>query len=167
MMARFMPLMLFLFVALLAAVPLLQGKDPSMPASVLVGKPMPAFAVDGLSDKDVAGKVFILNFFASWCVPCIAEQPVLMAAKDKAVIYGIAYKDKPDAVVAFLKTHGNPYRAVGHDRTGNAAIDFGVYGVPETFVIDAKGIVRLRHAGPLLQADYDRDIAPLLKELQE
>jgi len=150
------------------------ARDPRAVPSALIGKAAPAFALPGLApdqpgvtNADFAGKTVIVNFFASWCVPCRAEHPTLAAlARQSGVpVYGIAYKDDPTASSALLSELGNPYRAVGADRTGMTAIDFGVYGVPETFVIDSKGVIRFRQAGPLDPETVTKRLLPLLAEV--
>jgi cytochrome c biogenesis protein CcmG, thiol:disulfide interchange protein DsbE len=147
--------------------------DPSILPSALIDKPAPAFdlpALDdqpGLASADLAGNVVLVNFFASWCVPCRAEHPLLMrlAAAGGVALYGIDYKDKPEAASRLLAELGNPYRRVGADRDGRTFIDFGAYGVPETYVIDKGGHIRYRQVGPITPDDYDGKILPLLKQL--
>ena len=134
--------------------------DPRGVPSALVGKRVPDFVLPGLRDglrdgpgfgsADLAafGRPVLLNFFASWCVPCVAEASVLLALKQSGQpVFGVAYKDKPEATDAFLLQHGNPYIRIGRDAPGSVAIDFGLYGVPETYLIDTVGIVRGRWAG--------------------
>jgi cytochrome c biogenesis protein CcmG, thiol:disulfide interchange protein DsbE len=148
--------------------------DPSLLPSALLDKPAPPFDLPGLAGKpalaksDLAGHVVLVNFFASWCAACRVEHPLLMrlAQDGKIALYGIDYKDKPDEARRLLAQLGDPYRRIGVDRDGRTAIDFGVYGVPETYVIDKAGRVRLRHVGPLAPADVAREIAPLVKALQ-
>ncbi len=146
--------------------------DPHLLQSMLVGKPLPGFALPGqppsagFSNTDVtAGKLpALVNFFASWCIPCIEESGELMKLRAQGVtIWGIAYKDTIEATSAFLMRHGNPYHRVARDANGRAAINFGLYGVPETYVIDHTGIVRLRYAGALTEATVARSIMPLLR----
>ena len=146
--------------------------DPHTLPSMLVGKPLPAFALPGLppsagfSNLDVTaqGRPALVNFFASWCIPCIEEAPALMQLKNECVpIWGIAYKDKPDATAAFLQQHGDPFVRVARDEPGRVAVDFGLYGVPETYVVDPGGTVRLRWAGGLSDAVVRDKIAPLLQ----
>ncbi len=125
-----------------------------------------AGSLQGLSSAEVlaAGKPVLVNFFASWCIPCVEEAGELMALKQQGVpIYGIAYKDKPDATEGFLSQNGNPYVRVGLDLPGRVAINFGLYGVPETYVVDAGGIVRLRWAGALTDTVAQRTVLPLLR----
>jgi cytochrome c biogenesis protein CcmG, thiol:disulfide interchange protein DsbE len=140
--------------------------DPRGVPSMLIGKHVPPFRLPGeapgeaggespgeadiLSDADLAGRPILVNFFASWCVPCIEEAPVLMDLKRAGVaVYGIAYKDKPAATAAFLARRGNPYARIARDEAGRVAIDWGVTGVPESYLIDREGTVRWRYVGPL------------------
>jgi len=155
----------------------LNSGDPQKLPSVLIGKPVPQFALapipaegggaawPSFSSGDLAqGEPGIVNFWASWCAPCIVEHPVLMAlSRESGVpVFGINYKDKPDAARKFIGRYGNPYKAIGVDDTGRTAIDFGVYGVPETYVIDGKGRIVLRHAGPLTPEAVEQQIKPAL-----
>ncbi|MDX1485786.1 MAG: DsbE family thiol:disulfide interchange protein [Alphaproteobacteria bacterium] len=134
-----------------------RGRDPSLVPSPLIDKPAPEFTLAGfdggpkLTDADLKGGVTVVNVFASWCLPCRAEHPYLMAlARDgKARIFGINYKDKAEDAKAWLKELGNPYARIGADANGRVAIEWGVYGVPETFVVDAAGRIRMKHVGPL------------------
>ena len=158
----------------------LNGGDPSTLPSALVGKPVPAFtlppieelagdggAVEGFSAADLAtGQPIIVNVWASWCVPCHDEHPLLMAlAKEKGVrLYGINYKDDPAAARRFLGRYGNPFARVGADRSGRVAIDWGVYGVPETYVITGDGKIALRHVGPLTEETIAQKLLPLIQE---
>ncbi len=139
------------------------GGDPARIPSPLVGRPAPAFAVDGLATGDLEGPALV-NIFASWCVPCRAEHPLLahLAEEEGVVIYGIAYKDKPGNTNAFLAELGNPFRKVGYDEDGRAGVEWGVTGVPETFVLDAEGVVALKHTGPLTSDAVRRDLLPAL-----
>ena len=151
------------------------GKDTMTLPSALIDKPAPEFALPpldeaqpGFSTADLKGQVSLVNTFASWCAPCREEHPVLNAlAKTKQVpIYGIDYKDKLEAGRAWIASLGNPYTRIGAD-TGRVGIDWGVYGVPETFVIDASGRIRYKHVGPMTQADVDRTILPLVARLRK
>ena len=148
--------------------------DPHALKSMLIGKPLPTFSLPGqppsagFANTDVtAGKLpALVNFFASWCVPCIEESPTLMALQAKGVpIWGIAYKDTEEATTRFLNTRGNPYLRVARDADGRTAINFGLYGVPETYVVDRTGIVRLRYAGGLSEDSVRNTLAPLLAKL--
>ncbi len=150
-------------------------RDPSVLPSALIDKPAPSFALppieakdgEGLSSADLKGKVALLNVFASWCVPCRVEHPILLRLAQEGVpVYGINYKDPADQAAAYLDQLGDPYQRIGADRDGRVAIDFGVYGVPETFVIDQNGRIRLRHVGPIRPEDVDGELKPLLERLQ-
>jgi cytochrome c biogenesis protein CcmG, thiol:disulfide interchange protein DsbE len=148
--------------------------DPSVLPSAMIDQPTPDFRLDGIAEgghlapADFKGRVVLINFFASWCAPCREEHALLMQLSDrlKVPLYGIDYKDRPADGGAFLHSFGDPYRAVGDDRDGRVGIDFGVYGVPETYVIDKAGRIRLRHVGPLTPADIAHEIAPLVDTLQ-
>ena len=146
--------------------------DPHAVPSPLIDRPMPRFDLAGpearLSGKTLAGQVAIVNFFASWCVPCREEHPLLMrlAEEQHVPIYGIAYKDKPEATARLLAQMGNPYREIGLDENGRVGIDFGITGVPETFVIDKSGHIRRHYGVPLSAEKLRDDLEPLLRELQ-
>ncbi len=137
------------------------------PESVqMISKPMPPLALEGLRAEDIHGPALV-NFFASWCTPCRAEHEMLktLAEKNNIRIYGIAYKDKRADTEKYLRDLGNPYEKTGHDDNGKAFIDWGLSGVPETFVIDREGNIRLHHAGVLLEEHIDGIILPTLNEL--
>jgi len=169
---QLLPLGLFACLALIFLLRLQSGVDPSAIPSALVGHAAPAFdlpaldgsGVPGLKRADLAGKVTIVNVFASWCVPCRQEQPALnalarqFAGNARVQLVGIDYKDPPDKAAAFLGEMGNPYAAIGADRDGRAGIDWGVYGVPETYVVDATGIVRHKFIGPLTGDQTDAEL---------
>lgn len=168
------PLAAFLLLIALFAAPLLRGVDPAKLESAMIGREIPDFILPAALEAgrhfdrdDLAGAPAIINFFASWCVPCQAEQPLLarMAAEDGIAVYGINYKDKPAALAPWLEKHGNPFTAIGADDEGRVAIEWGVYGVPETFVVDRNGIIRLRHVGPVSEADYRALFKPLIAEV--
>lgn len=158
----------------------LHGGDPSRLPSALVGKEVPDFTlppVDGLLEKDVpvsgfsaadlkTGAPTLVNVFASWCVPCHEEHPVLMElAKQPGIrLYGINYKDDPASARRFLGRFGNPFARVGADASGRVAIDFGVYGVPETYVIGGDGKIAYRHVGPLTEDVVKEKLLPLLQQ---
>jgi cytochrome c biogenesis protein CcmG, thiol:disulfide interchange protein DsbE len=167
-----LPVLLFAGIALYFALALRPDRDPGLVPSALVGKPVPPFDLPpllpdrpGLAAKDLKGQVTVVNFFASWCIPCRAEQPVLMELAAKATLYGIAYKDKPEASRAFLAESGDPFARIAVDASGRTAIDFGLYGVPETYIVDRDGIIRYRQVGPLDPDTMTRTVLPLLAEL--
>lgn len=148
--------------------------DERLP-STLIGRPVPEFTLppiegraDGLASADLSGEVSIVNVWASWCVPCRVEMPLLveLAATDRVTIHGINYKDDPEAALAFLAELGDPYTRIGADRNGRVAIDWGVYGLPETFVIDAEGRIAYKHVGPFDRQMLDEDILPVVRRLQ-
>ncbi len=148
--------------------------DPHEVPSQLIGRRAPDFAALpplppalGFGGADLAaGRPILVNFFASWCVPCIIEHPELMAlSREGLPIWGIAYKDKPEAAAGFLARHGNPFARVARDEPGGVAIDWGVYGVPESYLLDGKGVVRWRLAGPLTPAIVAEQLRPLLRAL--
>ena len=142
--------------------------DPHELPSALLDREMPAFALPGLTAATLKGQVVLVNIFASWCAPCRVEHPLLMRlAKDEKIpLYGIAYKDKDVDNVRFLAELGNPFTAVGLDRDGRVGIDFGVYGVPETYLIDRDGHIRQRWVGPLTPGRVTREVLPALRKLQ-
>jgi cytochrome c biogenesis protein CcmG/thiol:disulfide interchange protein DsbE len=148
--------------------------DPHGVPSMLIGKQVPDFSLPGLlpdqgfSSGDIiaGGRPALINFFASWCVPCVQEAPVLMTLKQQGTpIWGIAYKDKTDAATDFLHRNGDPYTRIACDAPGTTAINFGLYGVPETYVVDRAGIVRWRWAGGLSDDIVQQSLAPLLQSL--
>jgi cytochrome c biogenesis protein CcmG, thiol:disulfide interchange protein DsbE len=147
-------------------------RDPSTLPSALIDRPVPAFELagigggDGFSSEDLKGRVTLVNVFASWCVPCRVEHPVLMRLAEEGVpIYAINYKDAPGQAQAWLAELGNPFQKIGADRNGRVAIEWGVYGVPETFVVDAEGRIRHRHVGPIQARDLEQTLRPILAEL--
>lgn len=167
------PFTLFLVVVGFLAVGL--RLNPREIPSPLVGKAAPVFSLPQLheegktfSPREMAGQVWLLNFWASWCGGCKTEHPVLMQlAKSGAVpIYGMDYKDKRDEALTWLRQWGNPYPIVGVDEVGRVGIDYGVYGVPETYVIDKQGVIRYKQIGPLNEEVLANKILPLVKELQ-
>src|SRR5690349_14375835 len=169
-----LPVALFLVVAGYFAWQLVRPNyDPRTLPSAMIDKPAPAFDLASLKgDGDFArdelkGEVALVNFFASWCIPCRAEHPVLMriAERERVRLYGIAYKDKPSDAKRFLDQLGDPFRRIGLDSAGRTGIEFGVYGVPETYVIDKAGRIRMRHVGPLTAEALEKELLPLVKEL--
>ena len=148
--------------------------DPREVPSPLIGKPAPGFALARLDDaaqtikrEDMLGKVWMLNVWASWCVACREEHPLLVAFSRKKLlpVYGLNYKDKRSDGLAWLGQFGNPYDASLFDADGRVGIDFGVYGVPETFIIDREGVVRMKHIGPLTPEVIQTQIEPLIRRL--
>lgn len=149
-------------------------RDPSSIPSQLIDKPLPEFTLpaikgldEGFSSDELKGEVVLLNVFASWCVSCHIEHPFLMelAKNDVIKIYGLNWKEEPGKGKAWLDRLGNPYTKVGDDPTGRAAIDLGVTGAPETFVIDKNGKVRFRVAMPITEPYWKETLAPLIEEL--
>jgi cytochrome c biogenesis protein CcmG, thiol:disulfide interchange protein DsbE len=169
----FLPVVLFLVLAGYFATALFSGRDPALLPSALIDKPAPDFVLagfdgqDGLSLAALKGQVVVVNFFASWCVPCRSEEPLLMrlSEQERVPLYGIAYKDKPADARRYLDQLGDPYRHVGLDESGRTAIDFGVYGVPETYLIDKAGHIRFRYVGPLTAEALERELLPRLKAI--
>ena len=149
--------------------------DPSEVPSPLIGKPAPAFDLEQLhnpqarfASRELLGRVWLLNVWASWCVSCRAEHPLLMemARSNIAPIYGLDYKDEREDAIATLRQLGNPYTVSAHDYDGRVGMDYGVYGVPETYVIDKQGVIRYKQIGPITRRVLDERIAPLIRELQ-
>jgi cytochrome c biogenesis protein CcmG/thiol:disulfide interchange protein DsbE len=149
------------------------SRDPEVLPSPLIDEPAPQFDLPplpghdkGLSSADLKGGVSLVNVFASWCVPCREEHKALsaFAALKRVPVYGIDYKDKPKAAADWLAELGNPYTQIGAD-DGQVGIAWGVYGVPETFLVDGAGRIRYKHVGPLSQADIDTIILPLIARL--
>lgn len=148
--------------------------DPRLVPSPLIGRPAPQFELPQLqvpesriSNADLRGKVTLVNVWASWCLACRHEHGLLLelAREGKVPIYGLNYKDKRDAALAWLQEFGDPYVASAFDENGRVGIEFGVYGVPETFIVDDQGIIRYKHIGPLDSKSLEEDILPLLAEL--
>lgn len=149
---------------------------PSEVPSALVGKAAPEFSLPplagdsrGFATADLRkGQVSVVNVFASWCVPCRIEHPQLMElAKTGVPIYAIAYKDRAEAVRGFLAPLGNPFAAIGDDRSGRVGIDWGVYGVPETFVVTGDGRILYRHVGPIMEEDIKSKLLPAIEQAKQ
>lgn len=173
-MARIPPLMVVppvVFAALAGVFYFGLGGDNQLP-SALVGREAPALALEPLADLpsipgDMAadGEVKLVNFWASWCAPCRIEHPNLTALAAEGIpVYGVNYKDRPAAAAGFLAELGNPYRATGADESGRNALEWGVYGVPETFVVDGEGKILFRFAGPVTQRVIADKLRPLLEK---
>jgi cytochrome c biogenesis protein CcmG/thiol:disulfide interchange protein DsbE len=173
-MARFLiPLAVFAVLVVFLAIGL--RLNPREVPSPLIDKPAPAFQLARLDDpaktvtlEDLRGQVWLLNVWASWCVACLQEHPLLVefSRSGTVPIYGLNYKDKPDAATAWLGKHGNPYTMSIVDADGRVGIDYGVYGVPETFVIDRQGVIRYKHIGPVTPQVLNDKILPLLRQLE-
>ncbi|MBL0403510.1 DsbE family thiol:disulfide interchange protein [Microvirga aerilata] len=164
-----LPALVFVGLVALFGVQLISGKNPAEVPSVLINKPVPAFSlaplegllaegrpVPGFSNEDLKGRVTVVNVWASWCAPCRHEHPLLVElARDPSVrVVGINQRDNPDNARRFLGALGNPYAAVGVDPNGRASIDWGVYGVPETFIVGPDGTIRHKHIGPLTPENF-------------
>lgn len=148
--------------------------DPREVPSPFIGKPAPSFSASRLDDPaaafgpaDMAGKVWLLNVWASWCVACRAEHPLLVdfAKRGLAPVVGLNYKDERSAGLGWLRRHGDPFVFSVFDGDGRVGIDYGVYGVPETFVIDKRGVIRMKHIGPLTEEMIKTRLLPLIEEL--
>ena len=173
-MNKFIPLAIFCVISFALYVGL--SLNPSNIPSELINEPMPEFSLSvvggeevSFSSADLAAEdgVILVNFFASWCVPCYVEHPFLMQLKARGYkIYGINYKDKARAANRFIEEQGNPYYKIAADEDGRVAIDFGVYGVPETYVIK-NGIIRYKHGGPILEMEFEDKIMPIIESLDE
>jgi cytochrome c biogenesis protein CcmG, thiol:disulfide interchange protein DsbE len=168
------PLVLFAVVAVAFLIGF--DRDPKNIPSVLIDKPVPAFDLaplagtgkPGVKTADLQGDVRLINVFASWCVPCRIEHPVItqLVARGLPVI-GINHKDKTEDAVGWLQRHGDPYVAIGVDADGRASIDLGVYGVPESFLIDRQGRIRYKHVGPITPDVVEKTLWPLVQELRK
>ncbi|MCL5272919.1 MAG: DsbE family thiol:disulfide interchange protein [Gammaproteobacteria bacterium] len=149
--------------------------DPHKLPSVQLGKSLPDFTLPQLqnpeavfSSSTLRQQVVLLNVWASWCEACVDEQVFMMQlAREGIPIYGLNYKDKSSDALQWLAQWGNPYKLIGQDTHGKVAIDLGVYGAPETFVIDKQGIIRYRHVGIMTQDAWIKEIAPLMKQLEQ
>lgn len=173
-MNRILPLIAFMALAalLFVGVRMNSGKDTSAIPSPLIGKPAPALNLPELpmpesrmASNELKGRAFVLNVWGSWCVSCRVEHPIITdLAKSGAIVVGYNYKDTPEDAGRWLAQFGNPFALILQDTDGRAALDWGIYGAPETFVIDADGIVRFKHVGPLTAEVVTDKILPLLKE---
>jgi cytochrome c biogenesis protein CcmG/thiol:disulfide interchange protein DsbE len=172
-----LPLLAFILLAGVFWSLLSADRDPSKLPSVLIGKPAPDIelpAVEGLLDKGVqvpgvplnvfAGKVSLVNFWASWCDPCKLEHPLIkgIARNEQVQMIGINYKNKPSRAAKFLEERGNPYDLIGADRNGRAAIEWGVYGMPETFLVDRSATIIFKHTGPVTPNVYKDELLPMI-----
>ncbi len=167
-----LPIAAFLALALWFAAGL--GRDPGYIPSMLIDRPAPEFSLPpiagrdkGFSSADFRGQVSLVNIFGSWCATCVTEHPVLMeiAAENIAPIYGLDWKDKSGAGAQWLAARGDPFVAIGDDADGRVAIEFGVTGAPETFIIDAEGRVRHKHVGEITREHWRRVLKPMIEDL--
>jgi len=174
---HFLPLIFFALLAAMAAIALMstlsgERKLSELP-SALIGKPVPETELANLFNEQefltlrgATARPYLVNFFASWCAPCRAEAPALAILAKEIDIIGIAYKDKAEDSQRFLSEYGNPYQAVGMDNDGMAGLNWGVYGVPETYVISSDGVILMRHAGPIDGEVLRDEFLPLVQTLK-
>jgi cytochrome c biogenesis protein CcmG/thiol:disulfide interchange protein DsbE len=172
--ALLVPLLLFIGIGIFLAIGL--TRDPREVPSPLIGKPVPEFSLPpvrgrqlGLASTDLRGEVSLVNVFASWCVACRAEHPVFMQIQRDGVlpVHGLNYKDRPEDAARWLEEMGDPYTRTGADLDGRVAIDWGVYGVPETFVIDRDGRIAYKQIGAVTPSVWNEKMLPLIRRLQE
>ena len=165
-----------IFIVLVAFLAIGLNLNPREEPSPLIGKPAPAFTLPQLhqpeatfAPKDLQGRVWLLNVWASWCVSCRQEHPILvdLAKRNIVPIYGLNYKDPREDALRWLKQFGDPYVLSIADVEGRVGIDYGVYGVPETYVIDKAGVIRFKQIGPVTQDVLEKTILPLIRELQK
>jgi cytochrome c biogenesis protein CcmG/thiol:disulfide interchange protein DsbE len=160
-----LPLVILLLLALGLGYALLRtySSDKAARFASHVGKPAPAAMIDGYDPATWRGKLHAVNFFASWCLPCRAEHEVMAQLATVMPVIGIAYRDQPDATQQFLTSLGNHYALVAHDPVGRGALEWGLTGVPETFVVDAAGVIRFHLSGPLTPEIMARELMPLVQ----
>lgn len=173
MMRRFIPLAVFISISGLLWYGL--GLNPSLVPSPLIGKPVPAFELPLLDDErttfahtDLAGEITMIHVWATWCVSCRAEHPTLLAFSRRGLVpvIGLNYKDERGPALRWLRDLGDPYRRTLYDPAGRVGLDLGVYGTPETFLVDRDGIIRFKHVGPLTPALIENRLVPLIMELR-
>jgi cytochrome c biogenesis protein CcmG/thiol:disulfide interchange protein DsbE len=169
-----LPLGVFVLLVVLLGIGL--SLNPREVPSPLIGKPAPAFRLPHLHDPqktissaELRGKVWVLNVWASWCAACRDEHPLLtdFARSGLAPVYGLNYKDKREDALLWLRRFGDPYAASLHDPDGRVGIDYGVYGVPETYVIDRQGVIRYKRIGPVTVEILEKKIAPLIRQINQ
>jgi len=170
---KLIPLVIFIILIVFLGIGL--TRDPSLVPSPLIDKQLPEFSLEQvknmdetLSSVDLHGQVSLLNVWASWCVACRSEHPVLLklARSGLVNIYGLNYKDQRDDAIRWLDYYGDPYTTSAYDHTGKIGIEYGVYGVPETFVIDKKGFIRYKHIGPVTDEILEKKILPIIEKLK-
>ncbi len=159
-------------VGLVAVFAISIDRDPNLVQSVLIDKPAPAFTLPPVEGLDVPGfdtaalkgEVTVVNVFASWCIPCRDEHPLLVTLKERsgARLFGINQRDVPENARTFLEELGNPYDAIGADADNRVSIDWGVYGVPETFVVNAEGVITFKHIGPISERSLVEQVLPAI-----
>ena len=161
------------FIALIVLLGVGLTLNPRQVPSPLIGKAAPPFELPRLdqpsktfTQKEMLGDVWVLNVWASWCPPCLAEHPVVTELAKSVPVVGLNYKDAREDALPWLARNGNPYQLSVYDTNGRIAIDYGVYGVPETCVIDRKGVIRYKHIGLLTPQDAQKKVVPLVKELR-
>jgi len=166
--AIFLAIVVFLYIGL--------GRDPRHVPSPLIGKPAPDFELPllyqlekSLTDEDLKGRVSLVNVWASWCVSCRYEHELLMdiSRNTDIPVIGINYKDEHADAMKWLRDRGDPYESIVFDYEGRAAIDWGVYGTPETFIVDQQGIIRYKHVGPITKEKLSQDLMPLIQGLKQ
>ena len=169
----FIPLMLF--VALVGFFMFGLKSNPGLIPSAFIGKPIPQFDMSSLqnpevkiNNKQLLGRLSLVNIWASWCVSCYVEHPMLVsiAREHHIPIFGVDYKDNREKALAMLKKYGNPYKAIIFDKQGKFAMNLGVYGTPETFLLDKKGIIRFKYIGPVTEEVWQRELQPEIRKLQ-
>ena len=170
------PLIIFIIIVLFFARQLILKEDPSELPSVLIDEKFPSIALSELpgykvfSNKNLinANGPSLVNIWSSWCVPCKIEHEYLMSmSNNNIIIYGINYKDNKEDALKVLDLNGNPFYAIGADQDGMQSINLGVYGVPETFIIDRDGNIRYRHVGPILEYDMEKIILPIINKIKQ
>ena len=175
-MKRWLPLAVFLGLAalLLAGVLMNSGKDTSAIASPLIGKPVPAFSLPVLGEpgrsithEQLRGKPYLLNVWGSWCVNCREEHPQILALRRSGRIHvvGYNYKDSPEEAKRWLDSFGNPYDVIIADEEGRVALDFGIYGAPESYLVDAQGLIRWKHVGPITDDVLENEMEPVFARI--
>ena len=169
------PLILFVIIAVYFAAPILDGKDPRILPSAMIEKPIPNLDLPplvrtkpGIDNQSLTGNVRLVNFFSSWCGPCRTEHEFLMKIKETKLvpIYGINYKDNTDDAKGWLNMRGNPYRIIVADLSGDLSLDLGVYGVPETYIIDENQVILYKHIGPINNRIIQQEMMPLLGNIE-